>query len=237
MGSARPPRPPAPRTRKRRGQYHHGDLRRALIEEAVRTIREQGVDELTLRGVGQALGVSRTALYRHFAHKSALLQAVGTDGFRRFRLDLEEAWDGAGRGPRGLDAMGRAYVRFAVANPSHFRVMFGGVLGDDVTDPDLQRERAAAFQVLFDAIVALQAGGDIRRDDPMVVSRYVWAVVHGIAMLSLDVPSRHPLLNPESDARYGVERLRLGLQPDRPQVTRGRRTRGSPYEPGSSRLP
>jgi len=166
--------------------------------------------------VGQALGVSRTALYRHFAHKSALLQAVGTDGFRRFHLDLQEAWEAAGRGARGLDAMGRAYVRFAVGNPSHFRVMFGGVLGDDAatTDPDLQRERTAAFQVLFDAIVALQASGDIRRDDPMVVSRYVWSVVHGIAMLSLDVPSRHPLLNPESEARYGVERLRLGLRPE-----------------------
>jgi hypothetical protein len=91
--------------------------------------------------------------------------------------------------------------------------MFGGVLRRDVEDPDLEREGAAAFQVLMDAILELQQGGHIRRDDPLVMSRYVWAVVHGIAMLSLDVPPNHPMLDGESMARYGVVRLRLGLAP------------------------
>ena len=63
--------------RKRRNQYHHGDLRRALIDEAARVIGARGVEHLTLRGVGQRLGVSRTALYRHFADKASLLAAVG----------------------------------------------------------------------------------------------------------------------------------------------------------------
>jgi AcrR family transcriptional regulator len=62
--------------RKRSAPYHHGDLRRALLEEAVRTIRDDGASALTLRAVGARLGVSRTALYRHFADKSALLNAV-----------------------------------------------------------------------------------------------------------------------------------------------------------------
>jgi AcrR family transcriptional regulator len=203
---------PAAASSRRRTRYHHGDLRRALVETAVRTIHTKGVESLTLRGVGEALGVSRSALYRHFPDKAALLRAVGTEGFRRFRLDLEAAWGGADRGPRGLEAMGLAYVRFAVAHPSHYRVMFGGLIEIDA-DPDLQREGAAAFQVLFDAIVSLQESGDVRRDDPMLVSRYVWAVVHGIAMLSLDVPSRRPRLDPESLARYGVAHLQCGLRP------------------------
>jgi AcrR family transcriptional regulator len=169
------------------------------------------VDALTLRGVGEALGVSRSALYRHFADKAALLRAVGTDGFRQFRLDLQAAWEAAGKGTAGLEAMGVAYVRFAVRNPSHYRVMFGGFLRRDVKDPDLDREGAAAFQVLMDAILELQQSGHIRRDDPLVMSRYVWAVVHGIAMLSLDVPPDPPMLDAESMARYGVVRLRLGL--------------------------
>ena len=61
--------------RKRADRYHHGDLRRALLQAAVRTIRSHGVDGLTLRGVGSTLGVSRTALYRHFTDKAALLAA------------------------------------------------------------------------------------------------------------------------------------------------------------------
>src|SRR5262245_47766735 len=112
-------------TRKRADRYHHGDLRRALLQAAVGTIGSHGVDGLTLRGVGSALGVSRTALYRHFTDKAALLAAVAAEGFRLLRDELVESWEGAGRGRRGFEAMGEGYVRFAVAHPSHYRVMFG----------------------------------------------------------------------------------------------------------------
>ena len=98
-------------------RYHHGDLRRALIEEAVHTIQAKGVDALTLRAVGQKLGVSRTALYRHFADKSALLAAVAAEGFRTLRSQLVAAWEHGGRGVAAFEAMGAAYVRFAVAHP------------------------------------------------------------------------------------------------------------------------
>src|ERR1700682_5211672 len=91
MARARPPRP-APPARQPRDRYHHGDLRRALIVEAAHTIQAKGVDALTLRAVGQKLGVSRTALYRHFADKSALVAAVAGEGFRLLRLQLVEAW-------------------------------------------------------------------------------------------------------------------------------------------------
>src|SRR5688572_12818057 len=67
-------RTPAKRPhRKRPGQYHHGDLQRAMLEQALRTIQTDGVETLTLRAVGEQLGVSRTALYRHFSDKQALL--------------------------------------------------------------------------------------------------------------------------------------------------------------------
>ena len=59
--------------RKPRDSYHHGDLRRALLDEALRTIQTDGVNALTLRTIGLRLGVSRTALYRHFTDKRALL--------------------------------------------------------------------------------------------------------------------------------------------------------------------
>src|SRR5512145_1581524 len=88
--------------RKRADRYHHGDLRRALLQAAVRTIGTHGIDGLTLRAVGSSLGVSRTALYRHFADKAALLAAVAAEGFRTLRVELEEAWEGGGRGRAGF---------------------------------------------------------------------------------------------------------------------------------------
>jgi AcrR family transcriptional regulator len=92
--------------KKKAGQYHHGDLRRALVEEALRTIQTDGVEELTLRAVGETLGVSRTALYRHFSDKQALLAAVGGEGFRMLRLALTRAWDEHGQGTEGFRGHG-----------------------------------------------------------------------------------------------------------------------------------
>jgi AcrR family transcriptional regulator len=193
---------------KRRRAYHHGDLRRALIDEAVRTITARGIETLTLREVGRRLGVSRTALYRHFADKSALLAAVARQGFQRFRQDLFAAWDDAGRGRAGFDAMGLAYVEFALANPSHYRVMFGGFRDLCAKEPGLQADAAAAFQVLVDALRELNPS--LPPDSVDSCARYIWATVHGIAMLGIDGQ-----LGPDRDAtlalmRFAIEQLHAG---------------------------
>ena len=124
--------------------YHHGNLRRALLDEALSTIRSEGVEKLTLREIGARVGVSRTALYRHFADKRALLAAVATEGFRTLREHLVGAWDEGGRGRDGFDAMGVAYIRFAVANPSHYRVMFGGFIDTKASDPSCSPRKPKA---------------------------------------------------------------------------------------------
>src|SRR5688572_6665988 len=141
--------------RRRTRPYHHGNLRRALLDEALATIRDQGVDGLTLREIGARLGVSRTALYRHFADKRALLTAVATEGFRTLREQLVTAWQEGGRGRAAFQSMGVAYVRFAVANPAHYRVMFGGFVDPKAREPGLAAEAAGAFQALVDALAAL----------------------------------------------------------------------------------
>lgn len=178
--------PPGRPRRKRAGQYHHGDLRRALVAEALRTIQTQGVEQLTLRAVGEKLGVSRTALYRHFSDKQALLAAVGREGFRMLRTALIDAWEQHGRGRAGFEAMGTAYVRFAAEHPSHYRVMFGGFLESCEKDAEFVAEATGAFQALVDALVAQQQAGLARGDDPLTQAHFVWAVVHGIAMLVID---------------------------------------------------
>src|SRR5215469_11375677 len=97
--------------RKSAKPYHHGNLRRALLDEALRTIQMHGVEHLTLRTVGERLGVSRSALYRHFADKQSLLATVGKEGFRMLRQAIAEAWERSRRGQVGFEAMARAYVQ------------------------------------------------------------------------------------------------------------------------------
>ena len=205
------PGPAAVRRRKKpAGQYHHGDLRRALVEEAVRTIRSLGVEQLTLRTIGERLGVSRTALYRHFSDKQALLAAVSTEGFRTLRLALSDAWEQHGRGRSGFEAMAVAYVSFAATHPAHYRVMFGRFLESAAGNADLQSEATAAFDVLVAALVAQQEAGIVRRDEPRLQARFIWAAVHGTAMLAIDGQ-----LDGDEDGEalnaYAIERLRQAI--------------------------
>jgi AcrR family transcriptional regulator len=201
---------PTRAARKPRGRYHHGNLRRALIDEALATIRAEGVSGLTLREIGARLGVSRTALYRHFADKRALLSSVATEGFRTLRQQLVAAWEDGGRGRAAFQAMGIAYVRFAVANPSHYRVMFGGFVDTEAREPALATEAAGAFDALVDALAALQRDGIVRGDDTVLMARFVWAVVHGVAMLAID-GQLHEADGVEELTRYAIKRLVTGI--------------------------
>lgn len=197
--------------KKRAGQYHHGDLRRALIDQALRTIDKLGVEGLTLRGVGDALGVSRTALYRHFSDKQALVAAVAREGFRTLRLALVDAWERKGRGRAGFEAMAEAYLQFAVAHPAHYRVMFGRFVESGARDPELIEEAKAAFQALVDALVEQQRDGQVRADDPLMLARFVWSVTHGVAMLVIDGQLRESDESGTVLNRYAAERIRAAI--------------------------
>ena len=204
--------PGSRRVKKRADTYHHGDLRRALLEEALRTIQTRGVEALTLRNVGEKLGVSRTALYRHFADKPSLLAAVGREGFRLLRVALSEAFDNHGRGREGFEAMGRAYVRFAAEHRSHYRVMFGGFIESCARDAAFIEEARSAFQVLVDALVEQQQRGLIRKDDPMLQARWIWSMVHGISMLVIDGQLRGQDERGEALNEYAIERIRDAIR-------------------------
>jgi AcrR family transcriptional regulator len=190
--------------------YHHGNLRRALLDHALVMIRHGGVDALTLREIGAGVGVSRSALYRHFADKRALLAAVATEGFRSLREKLVAAWEDGGRDRGAFEAMGVAYVRFAIANPAHYRVMFGGAIDPKPGDRELATEAAGAFQALVDALTALQRDRLVRNDEAQQMARFVWAVVHGVAMLGIDgqLPERGSVTELTA---YAIERLRTGI--------------------------
>lgn len=166
--------------------YHHGDLERALVDTAVEMIQQDGVEALTLRGVGARLGVSRTALYRHFDGKQALLARVASEGFKRFHDALAAAVARAeARRTDPMRAMAAAYARFARSHPSHYQTMFSGVLTDGKRDPELQRHGDAAFNILLQTIRRGQSDGRIRKGNPVELAEVVWALSHGIATLGM----------------------------------------------------
>jgi AcrR family transcriptional regulator len=143
--------------------------------------------------------------------KSALLAAVAREGFHTLRIQLTEAWELGGGGRKGFEAMGVAYVRFAIAHPSHYRVMFGGFLEACAKDEELAAEASAAFQVLVDALIAQQQASLVIDDEPLLLAQFVWAVVHGVAMLAIDGQLRGRESEAERLIDYAIQRIRVSL--------------------------
>jgi AcrR family transcriptional regulator len=201
------------KTAGRRGKYHHGNLRRALIDAALWLIAEEGATSFTLREVARRAGVSHTAPYRHFADKIALLAAVAEEGFRAMREYMLEAYAHAPQEPLArFQALGIAYVRFALNHPSHFRVMFGPQITDPTAYPALHEVSQRTFALLVEAIVACQTVHKVRPGDPHALALVTWAEVHGLAMLLVD--QRVPITGPghvESLARQATRTLYEGL--------------------------
>lgn len=157
--------------------YHHGDLRRALVEAGLKLLVAGGAESLGLREVARAVGVSASAPYRHFENRQALLAAIAREGFLEFDAALDRAGEGLAPESR-LEAMGRAYVGFALANPQLFRLMFSPEVGKDA-NPGLMEAARASYQSL--TALAASTGGPSRET---AVS--TWALVHGLAVLLLD---------------------------------------------------
>lgn len=169
--------------------YHHGNLREDLIGAALQIIQKKGGADLTLADVAARLGVSTTAPYRHFRSKKALLAAVAADGFVALVDEVEKAVAAAGADVVArFQAVGHAYVRFALARPAHFEVMYGPRPEEFSRGPVSEAGRRA-FVVTVDAIIACQRAGRAAAGDPTVIAVEAWSMAHGLVVLY-----RHGLL-------------------------------------------
>jgi AcrR family transcriptional regulator len=136
--------------------YHHGDLRAALVRAAAAEIERGGYENLSLRELAESLGVSRAAPYRHFTDRRALLAAVAADGFERLTAAYRKATS-TGKTPRArLAAAGRGYLKFAAERPQTFRLMFvSDLLSRGAVPPDAALLKAAGeAYVVFEKLVA-----------------------------------------------------------------------------------
>ena len=168
----------------RDGRYHHGDLRSALTEEGLAQLDVKAPDAVSLREIARNVGVSATAVYRHFPDKAALLNALCGVGGERLAEAFQEAMAGAEDERAAFRAMGRAYVKFALRNPSVFRLMM------TQSPPEGDRNEApcptdAPFGMLSDTLNNLMPA-DASKTDRKIKRLQAWSMVHGLAMLMLD---------------------------------------------------
>jgi AcrR family transcriptional regulator len=186
--------------KKPKTDYHHGNLRAALIQCGLELIEEKGIRALTMREIGKRLGVSRSAAYAHFKDKSALLGAIREAGFLEFENALEAAKNSAAGFAMQMDAMCIAYFNFAREHPAYFEVMFNALF----EACSQAAETGRVFAMLKEIIRAAQQQGEVRQDDPTLLARVVWALVHGASMLQRDTEETHFI-------RFSGEILRSGL--------------------------
>lgn len=172
-----------------RQTYHHGDLKQALVRDGLAMVAAGRLEAISLRELARGLGVSASAVYRHYPDKQALVAAMAAEGFRQFAEALEVA--GAGpAGPGRLAAAGRAYLAFAGAKTGLFRLMFGGgcdggggglgraaVEAADASDP-----AGRAFGLLMHCLEAAPLAPGETLDQ---AAGEAWALVHGLACLQL----------------------------------------------------
>lgn len=157
--------------------YHHGDLRSALVEAGKRALENSDPGDISLRQIARDTGVSPTAVYRHFPDKNALLSALAAEGIEDMARWQQEAARNA-TPETAFAATGRAYVRWALANPAMFRLVFGQcrevgrtVFGDNT------------------AALLLRRYAEDRSQSEAEVQSFMlqaWSLVHGLAMLILE---------------------------------------------------
>lgn len=157
--------------------YHHGDLRTALVEAGMTALETSALADLSLRQLAREVGVSATAVYRHFPDKQALLRALAETGLEQLGRYQQAAAERSSPGA-AFAVTGQAYVRWALAHPALFRLIFAckDPVGETVFGQSL------AARMLQDYARAVTASPD--EAERLVVQS--WAVVHGLAMLMLD---------------------------------------------------
>lgn len=189
---------------RRTGGYHHGDLRSALIETGLSWLADKGGDDISLREIARLVGVSATAVYRHFPDKQALIAALCHRGEAELASAMRTAADAVGGGVAGFGASGEAYVRFALANPGLFRLMMSirpasGWLTDVLDD------QGEAMRSLRDDVSAVLPGSTEAHQ--RLAAIHAWSMVHGMAMLMLDgmIPADEALIRSISTPPFSQE--------------------------------
>ena len=198
--------------------YHHGNLRKELLDRAVHVIAEQGIEALSLRALSRDLGVSHAAPSRHFADKAELLGALATEGNERFIDYVLAAAEAAGENPlERYAAMGKAYIRFSIDFPAYYRTL----IHPDVlahADDELRATGYQRGQVIEAAARMAQAAGWLPDEPVEDVVMFSIATVRGVAAMLTDPLHGLTLTQAKRDTDMLIENMvRLIIDPAHPQ--------------------
>lgn len=168
-------------------QYHHPDLRDAMIRVAQDLLESEGPSGWTVRAAARIAGVSSGAPYRHFADKDALLAAVAARGFEELRTDIETRIARATSSPLArFQALGEAYVSFALARPGRYSIMFGRAVLDEKAHKELKQSADRTFASLASEVKHAQEAGMLRKDHSAEeLAAAAWSMIHGMSDLLL----------------------------------------------------
>jgi AcrR family transcriptional regulator len=162
--------------------YHHGNLRAVLLAQAEETLRDQGLEGLSLRELARQTGVSHGAPRRHFADRQALLDALAESGFARLGAELRGAAESAGEGYEArLRATATAYVRFAIRDAALLELMFAGKQHEQAGA--LHEAADRAFSVILKLIEEGQSNAALEPGDPEHIGLLLFATMQGLAAL------------------------------------------------------
>ena len=197
--------------------YHHGNLRQALVEAALKRIEEHGPTGFTLSEAAKDAGVTPAAVYRHFAGREDLIAECARQGFLIFGDVMEHAWSGGQ--PSALAAFGatgRAYLAFARKFPGHYVAMFESGIAVN-RNADLARVAGRAHAVMETAAADLSRHiPPGKRPPPAMFAAHIWALSHGVVELfARGAPGTRSPFPPEEllEAGIGVYLRGLGLIP------------------------
>jgi AcrR family transcriptional regulator len=164
--------------------YHHGALPQAVLDSAMRMLEHSNAENLSVREVAKDIDVSAMAIYRHFPDKNAFLKAIAAEGLNRLCDAQTLAAEQVGFGETGFNASGCAYVHFAVAHPTLFRLIMSMVPATDLFSSE-QSSTPAPMRFLRENIKSL-APKDASPDTLRFLGLRAWSQVHGLAMLMID---------------------------------------------------
>jgi AcrR family transcriptional regulator len=170
---------------RRKGAYHHGELRNALVRATRQLVEERGAENFTLADACRIAGVSTAAPYKHFRDKNEILQELIVQGFDQMAAERKAAVARYERGSvEGLIAMGQAYVAFATRETALFRLMFGQnpILK---SAQHVQDHGRACFSGVIEDVATFCSVNNIKGDAGQIALD-LWTFVHGASSLLID---------------------------------------------------
>jgi AcrR family transcriptional regulator len=167
----------------RKADYHHGDLKRALMVAASELLEEVGYEGFTLRKCATRAGVSPSAPAHHFKDAKGLLSHLAVEGFGSLSPVLQAAFQKSQKsGVSSCRAVAIGYLRFAQANPALYKMMFASKL--DANYPELKAASEACFDELRASVSKLFPQKD--EEEVRAISLRMWSSVHGLSMLLIE---------------------------------------------------